>query len=812
MTLASRKVMFVEAFEAQVKKTPQAQAVDDWSYARLNATANRIAWALIERGVGPERIVALQARRSPEYLAALVGILKAGGAYLPLQVDGPSLRNQAILEQAQPLLVIHDIDKLPHPHEHNPDVPIGPGQLAYVLYTSGSTGKPKGAMLEHGGMVNHLESKAEGLGLVEGSCVAQTAPTSFDISIWQLLAPLLGGGRLVIFSQQLQQDLPAFVGELRRQKVTALELVPSHLQTLLAVDTHLPDLTYLIPTGEALLPGLCQRWLERLPQATMVNAYGPTECCDDVLMHYFRQPPDPTLPSVPLGQPVKNTHIYLLDEQLQPAREGEIYIGGVQVGRGYLGDPRRTAESFLEHPHWGRLYRTGDRARWQQDQLVFLGRADFQVKVNGVRIEIGEIEATLLRYPGVQEAVVKAWTNPRTRLVGYLSPQTLDLPAVKVWLEDQLPSAYIPGRLVSMPALPRTAHGKVDHAALRQPTEGASRPPKNERESEMKRLFEEVLGVTPVGLEENFFELGGHSILALELLARIQQQFHIRLRPDQLWLNPSVESLSTQVEKRPGRLVLPLKAGHGMPLVLLPGAGGTLFYLYELTRCLEGPVWGIQARGLADDNEPFTSIEEAARASLDELPDPPCLLVGHSLGAWMGYELALLLQDQGRPPAGLVVIDMPSPWTCPPACLQEDEWLVTVGHLFAEFGGRTLPGRVARMDSDELADWLQQEGLMPPSMGREPLRRLVRVFRAHHQMDYRPRRRFAGKITFIRSTSGGYSPINPAWGWHHFSSQPLQIHFLTGQHLSMLRPPCVQQLAQLILSARHTLQLQTGQD
>ena len=464
----SRGVLLGDLFAARAARTPEAPAAafegETLTYAELDARADRLARHLRGLGCGPESRVGVALERTLELLVALLGVLKAGAVYVPLDPQYPRERLAFLLESSGLAVLLSQEslrDRLPVPAGLPVVLPAAlpetdgataggsldsPGDrcLAYVLYTSGSTGRPKGAMVTHAGMINHLWAKVADLGLDRHSRLAQTASQSFDISIWQLLAPLLVGGSVHIAGQETVQDPERLLRFVARERITVLEVVPSLLGGILDALTasggtiDLSSLQWMIVTGEACAPDLADRWLALAPHTRLLNAYGPTECSDDVT-HYERVGPEAT-PSaaLPIGRPVVNTQIYVLDPAGQPTAQGvpgEIFVGGSGVGRGYLGDGARTAQAFLPDPFASqpgqRVYRTGDLARWRTEgQIEFLGRVDHQVKIRGHRIELGEIETVLASQPEVQAAVVTAREDApgQVRLVAYAVPRRDERP------------------------------------------------------------------------------------------------------------------------------------------------------------------------------------------------------------------------------------------------------------------------------------------------------------------------------------------------------------------------------------------------
>src|SRR3989441_10778797 len=430
-----------ELFEERARAHPEAIAAvhgnTQRTYGELNARANQLARALLARGLSREGVVGVVTERNLDWMTAVLAIFKAGGAYLPIEPHFPADRIARMLSRAGCRLVLTErastamldraleslsgvetlfIDAAYEEGHADGDlgVDVAPDQLAYIYFTSGSTGEPKGAMCEHAGMLNHLCAKIHDLRIGEGQVVAQTAPQCFDISLWQLVSALLVGGRTLLVEQDAILDAARFVDKVVEGRVAILQVVPSYLEVLLScLEQHpreLPDLRFVSVTGEALKKELAQRWFAAEPEIKLVNAYGLTETSDDTNHEVMDRVPDRE--RVPLGPPINNVHVYVVDEHLSPVplgAPGELVFSGVCVGRGYVNDPERTRRAFMADPHreGQRLYRGGDYGRWlPEGKLEFLGRRDTQVKISGFRIEIGEIENTLLRVAGVREGAV----------------------------------------------------------------------------------------------------------------------------------------------------------------------------------------------------------------------------------------------------------------------------------------------------------------------------------------------------------------------------------------------------------------------
>ena len=547
-------------FEEQVEKTPHRIAVsyhdESLTYAELNAQANRLARALQRRGVRPEHNVAVLMRRSPNLLTAMLALFKCGGVYLPLDPHQPTARLTQIISDSKspfvlateefrgivetPVMFIEDLLSETE-SDHNLGNTIGPANLAYVIYTSGSTGAPKGAMLEHRGMFNHLDAKVVDLQLSETDVVAQTASQCFDVSVWQFLAALMVGARVRIIADEVVKEPSQLLKELTRESVSVLEVVPSQLRAMLqtmefAPRSDLSSLRLLLVTGEALPPALCRQWFDIFPSTPLVNAYGPTECSDDVTHHFIHSSPTNS-ESTPIGRPIQNTQVYVLNPDLRPVPigvTGEIYVGGIGVGRGYVDDARRTAEIYLPDPFskqaGARLYYTGDLGCYLPDgNIQFNGRRDHQVKIRGFRIELGEIEAALRAHPNVQDAVGLALDG---RLVAYAAGAKVTKNDLQKFARARLPEHMVPSVFVILDQLPLNANGKVDRKALPAPILNRADDfvaPSTEIEKTLASIWARNLKVNDVSLSDNFFDLGGDSLLSIQVLNQIRSELTIDL-------------------------------------------------------------------------------------------------------------------------------------------------------------------------------------------------------------------------------------------------------------------------------------------
>ncbi|MFJ5847133.1 amino acid adenylation domain-containing protein [Streptomyces sp. NPDC092903] len=557
----------VERVRARAAERPDAVAVTDDSgsltYARLTGRAS----ALSRRLAGTTGLVAVLVEPGREFVVTELGVLGSGRAFLPIDSRSPLARLTALLSASGATTLVTDaacqelagrlaaeagrdlplvvLDDAEDPRTALAPVAGGPQDLAYVIFTSGSTGQPKGAMVQRGGMVNHLLAKVEELALTRTDSLVHNAPVTFDITVWQTLTTLLTGGRVRVVSRETAADPDALFGTIGAEGLTVLEVVPSLLRaTLDAWDTtgsapELPALRWMISNGEALAPELCDRWFRRYPAVPLVNMYGPTECSDDVTHDYVRHGDVLDGVFVPIGRPLRNTLLYVLGDELRPVPQGvpgELFIGGAGVGRGYLADPRRTATTFVPDPFAGggaRMYRTGDRVVLRADgRLDFIERRDHQVKIRGHRIELGEIETALRGLPGVGDAVVTANADQagHKRLIGYFVAERgpLDPDEVRAGLAGVLPGYMVPAALTALDRMPLTAHGKVDRKALPVPDFAvpAALPPaapRSRAEEIVSQVLAEVLGLTAVGPDDSFFALGGDSISSIQVVSRARR-------------------------------------------------------------------------------------------------------------------------------------------------------------------------------------------------------------------------------------------------------------------------------------------------
>ncbi|MET8578224.1 amino acid adenylation domain-containing protein [Streptomyces sp. NPDC005012] len=686
--------------EAQAARTPDAPALvfggTTLTYAELNARANRLARHLIERGAGPGRVVGVAVPRSLELVTALLAVLKAGAAYLPLDPDHPAQRLVDMLADAAPVCAVTDHERrLPSGVDTplvvldgldlsarpacDPARALTPSHPAYVIYTSGSTGRPKGVVVPHGAIDNRLRWMQHAYPLSAGDRVLQKTPASFDVSVWEFFWALRVGATLVVAEPGGHRDPAYLTWLINEERITTCHFVPSMLQLFLAEPSAASvgsTLRQVFCSGEALPRDTARTFAARLPEVRLHNLYGPTEAAVDVSFHEVLPGQDGP---VPIGAPVWNTRLYVLDAALQPCPPGvpgELYLAGVQLADGYLGRPELTSSRFVADPFGPpgeRMYRTGDLARWRADgQVEYLGRTDHQVKLRGQRIELGEIEAALAAQDGVDGAcaLVREDRPGDQRLVGYVTGSA-DPSAVREAVALTLPEHMVPTAVVALEEFPLSPNGKLDRRALPAPVHAsAGRRPTVAREEAMARVFAEVLGLGEVGADDAFFDLGGSSLLAIRLVARIREEFGAELTLGSLFASPTPAALAARLDSaRPSSsdaldVVLPLRPeGDRPPLFVLHPAGGIAWCYAGLPARLgpDQPVYGIQAPGLLEGGPLPESLESLAAEYVARVravrPHGPYRLMGWSVGGALAQTMAVLLQEAGEEVDLLALLD-----------------------------------------------------------------------------------------------------------------------------------------------------------
>ncbi|MFG2913427.1 amino acid adenylation domain-containing protein [Kitasatospora sp. NPDC048298] len=700
----------VERFQAQVRARPTAPALvcagERLDYAELDRRANRLAHALIARGVGPDQVVGLHSGRSTELVVGVLGILKAGAAYLPLDPGQPVERLAAMVEDAAPALVLSDAE-LPSEGRHSlraveaearrddaPEVTAGPSQLAYVIYTSGSTGRPKGVAVTRGSVTNLLDTWLARFGATPGEAASAWSSIGFDASVHELLLPLTTGAVLHLVPEELRGDPEELLAWMREHRVVQAFLPPSYV-TWIDEDpgARLAGLALrqLLTGVEPLPERALHRLRQALPGLRVCYGYGPTEA---TLYSTAYTDPQPLDRPCPIGRPLDNTRLYLLDRRLRPVPTGvtgEVHLGGASLARGYLHRPDLTAERFRDDPFvpGERLYRTGDLARWLPDgNAQYLGRADDQVKLRGFRIEPGEVEAALLALPGVREAAVLADRDATGELrlmagvgvglgEGRDDAQPRRPHEWRAALARRLPDYMIPALFVELPRLPLNRSGKLDRAALLDAARSATRTqvntasPRDHVEMALHTIWRRVLLHPGIGISDDFFELGGTSISAIKVALAVREEFGETLPIREIVQNPTIEALAERIRAgasgtaagAPDGNLVEFRAGDGRQrVVCVHPAGGTAFCYLPLAAALPERVGvlGMQSPGINPGETPLPTVEAMAErylALVDPRPDETLVLCGLSYGGLVAHEMGRRLALAGHTRFSVVLLD-----------------------------------------------------------------------------------------------------------------------------------------------------------
>ncbi|MGL4881809.1 MAG: non-ribosomal peptide synthetase, partial [Waterburya sp.] len=820
-----------QLIEAQVARTPNQIAVvfedEQLTYQELNLKANQLARHLQQLGVTTETLVGVSMERSTEMLIALLAVLKAGGAYVPLDPHYPPDRLDYIFQDAQISILItcsdvitrdlKDLKVIDLKHKQqiisqystaNLNLTYSLDDLAYVIYTSGSTGKPKGVLVTHRGIGNLAYAQSDTFGIKADSCVLQFASFSFDASISEIFMTLLAGAKLCLATSESLLPGQNLFNLLHQQQITHVTLPPSALAML--PREPLPKLEAIIVAGESCPPELAAQWSQR---RNFFNAYGPTEItvCATIGLYQYQS-------NLPIGRPIANTQIYILDELLQPVPTGvmgEIYIGSIGIARGYLNRPELTKERFIVNPfnNSERLYKTGDLGRYLADgNIEYLGRIDHQVKIRGFRIELGEIESSLISHHSVSNCLVIAREDVPgdKRLVAYIVAEN-HAPTVKElrqFLELTLPQYMIPSHFVILERFPLTPNGKIDRRALPAPELETSTEnfiaPRNELEQKLALIWQEVLNLEAISVQDNFFELGGHSLLAATLSAKLEHTFKNKLPLAMLFQMPTIEQQANFFEQQTNNkswspLASIQSKGTKPPLFLFQGVG--IYYPLSSHLGEDQPVYGLSIEMIDDSTHWFDRIEELVALYIKEIktvqPQGPYYFGGISFGGMIALEAAQQLLAEGEQVALLALFDT---WKSK-AYVSHPLHKKLLIHLrrFAQSGLKYF-SQYNRSNKSRKVKAQFQLNLMSNSSGKNN-RQLSQVTQTYLKAreNYVPKA-YSGKITLFKSMettkmveSGDF---DAQLGWGALAAGGLDIIDVPGDHLGILREPCVATLAQ----------------
>ncbi|MFF7793120.1 non-ribosomal peptide synthase/polyketide synthase [Streptomyces sp. NPDC007991] len=846
-----------QAFERAVRRDPDAVAVvcgaDRLTYRELNERANRLARLLIAQGAGPERTVALALPRTTDLVVGVLGVLKAGAVYVPLDPAHPARRLAEIVRDAAPVCLVtvrETASLLPDgpprivldttgtadelvgfPAADVTDAerraPLSGAHAAYVIYTSGSTGTPKGVVVAHSGVLHLFRAADRWYRFDEPGVWSVFHSYAFDFSVWELLAPLLHGGRAVLVPYDTAHSARDLLDLLVAEQVTVLTQTPSAFHELVAAVQEAPDLAarlalrHVAIGGEILETARLAPWYELFPAdgPLLANVYGPTENTVLTSCHPIAHPgAEPA--NIPIGGPFDGLRMHVLDEGLMPVPPGgvgELHLSGPQVTRGYLNRPALTAQRFVACPFGApgeRMYRTGDLVRQRPDgQVQFVRRADHQVKVRGFRLELGEIEARLRALPAVAETTVQVVEGPRGKLVvGYVVPaagEPVDTAGLRDALHRELPDYMVPSVFVELPELPLNRNRKLDRAALPVPdlAGGPGRRPRTPQEQSLCGLFADVLGLADVGIDDNFFELGGHSLLGARLVAGIQRLTGERISVRVLFEAPTPARLAERIglaTSSTGALepVLELRgSGSGPAVFCVHPAGGISWCYAGLLRSLgpEFPLYGLQARGLTVPDAQPASVAEMAADYVRQMrriqPDGPYHLVGWSFGGVVAHTMATLLQDQGAEVGVLALLDS-YPYTggAEPGVPGDAQILASAldyfGSLDGELGHDDMtPGAVARL--------LRDNGI--EALDERQLAAFVEVYRTNYglRQEYEPGR-FRGDVLLFRAALGDTARVASARLWQPHVEGRVEVHDIACEHHRMTEPEPLDAIGRLL--------------
>lgn len=851
-----------DLFQEQAERNPNRVALvfkdQQLTYRELNRKANALAHRLCRLGVTSEAKVGVLMARSPELVIALLGILKAGGAYVPLDPEYPAERLTFIMKDAGvrvlicqerlsallpesgvPVLCLDRLNGLNEEEERTNNTAAGVqcDSLAYVMYTSGSTGMPKGVEISHRGIVRLIFGQTYAR-FSENEVFLQLAPVSFDASTFEIWGSLLHGARCVLFPGRVPaaHELDEVI---RKHQVTILWLTAPLFNAVIdEAPEALSPLRQLLIGGDALSVPHVRRALTHLPHVELINGYGPTENTTFTCTYRIPKQMGKDIPSIPIGRPIANTTVYILDRYLQPAPigvPGELYIGGAGLARGYLNRPELTAEKFGSDPFAEasreRLYRTGDIVRYLPDgNIEFLGRRDNQVKVRGFRIELGEIEGALKKHPEVREVavVVHADAHDTKYLVAYVVPQSgqsLAPEQLLDFLKRKMPEYMLP-QFVFLPSLPLLPSGKLDRRALKAPAsleaerQRQSVAPRDATESELVNIWEQVLGSGPVGINDNFFDLGGHSLLAVRLFSEIERIFGKQLDLSTLMSAPTVAQLAASLRNghaANSSLLVPIqRQGSRPPLYCIHGGGGHVLRLRDLALGLgpDQPMYGLRAP-VFNGYHSSVSVERLAEIYVQEIrkaqPEGPYYLAGPSFGGLIAYEMATQLAALGEEVALLVLFDTGNQ--------AFGRSLPFLGSL--RFRASRMLGRMQYYRTWFLRTGPKVRGRLVPELCRSAWTRIgnllwraayttfrwsnrplpnclrdnLKVF-TRAAKAYRPKP-YPGRVVLFKAEEqeGQYGP-DPTMGWGGLARGGVEIHVAAGDHTSMFRKPQVYKLGE----------------
>jgi amino acid adenylation domain-containing protein len=858
----------IDLFHEQVAINPHAKAVsigrECLTYAELNKKSNQIAHQLIERGIGPEKCVGVCCERSFELIVGILGVLKSGGAYVPLDPQYPQKRLEWMLTDSQVEIILtqekwynqlseHEcevvcLDALPVDttlkSEQNPAIFIAPKSLIYVIYTSGSTGRPKGAGVKHIGFANLVNWYINTFSFTSDDNALIFSSFSFDLTQKNIFAPLAVGGTLHL-TPPGPYDPELINATIHEESITWINCSPSAFYPLVDNASRslnfqvFSSLRYILLGGEPISMARLSSFLDADSiHAEIINSYGPTECTDVCAFFNVSTANLPLDASPPIGRPINNAQIYILDQYqnlLPRGITGELYIGGDGVGAGYINNNDLNGK-FIKNPFDetsnSLLYKTGDLARYLENgDIEYIERIDNQIKIRGYRIEIGEIETILNQHQKILQSVVSVWekTVGEQNLIAYYvsHDEKPEHEALRNYLHERLPSYMVPVTYLSIDHIPLTPNGKIDRKALPYPTFHEVNPininlPETPTEKIISDIVTELLNYESIDLFDNLFDLGVDSLTALTLLFEIEQRLGKKLMLSSFFQGPTIKRLASLADNNSHQwsCLVPIQPkGNKNPFFCVPGVGGNVIGFYELANHLgtNQPFYGLQSKGLDGQSQPFTSIESMAEFYLNEVTSiqntGPYMLGGHSFGALVAFEMAQQLLKKGHEVDLLAIFDMCSPCSIArdPQELEDSDnkWLKDAFMYMEQVSGKSMTAflnKFQTLSNEEKLEYLLKKlienGILPVGSNTTQIRGLVDVYKANRQMNYLPKNPIPCRISLFKAQEQNdisqmdvrLNISEATWGWRKYSEGDVEIHTVSGNHYSMLRSPSVSEL------------------
>ena len=847
-----------EPFEQQTLRTPDAIALQKAehtkTYCELNKCANRLAHFLIKTGVVPGDNIGLLASRDFDMIIGMLGIMKAGGAYVPIDPAYPVDRQEYILHQSDlkmviagesyPLKAIIGDDKFKQINiadagefaDTDPGLTISSSQLAYTIYTSGSTGRPKGVMIEHHSAINLISWVNERFNVGPQDRLLFITSMCFDLSVYDIFGILAAGGSVVIADNNEIQDVRTLQDMLVRYNITFWDSVPTTMDYLVRnleqerKGYRYTGLKTIFMSGDWIPVSLPSRLKKFFPKAQVVSLGGATEAT--VWSNYYLA--DQTQKgwkSIPYGRPIHNNFFYILNDRLEPVSVGEVgdlYIGGVGVARGYANDPEKTAASFMPDPFnqtaGGMMYRTGDLGRMMPDyNMEFLGRKDNQVKINGFRVELGEIESVLNACPLVCDAVVLAreGADGNKRLAAYIVPdREFNQQAITAFLKTSLPEYMVPTMWVKLESLPLNSNGKIDRNMLPEPQEipqarKVITTPATGAEKMLAEIWQECMNISKCGVDDNFFALGGHSLMAVQILSKLERKIGKKLQLAALFKYPDIRSLAAFIDSETREVVykslVAIKPnGRKAPLYIIHGEGLNVLNFSSLAEYMdeERPIFGLQAVGLNGADAPLETIPQIAASYLSEIlqhnPNGPYLIAGYSFGGYVAVEIQRQMEAMGKNVQMLIMFDTDAEKT------EYKDWY----YLFPRKLKRNFPIFISFLKmtfQQPLVTFKKQFTNHPSNFMANYLARkdskgfyqLIKKIKDKHLSAFRSysMQPFNNKVYLFKAKiCVHYVDEGIFLGWKKYAKNGVELFEVPGDHLSMLLPPNVERFALILES------------